>query len=55
MRERALELADDLQQSRLVGNVAWGAMIRAAHKGAAGLDPLVTETTFRWIQWGWLE
>ncbi len=55
MRERALELADELQQSRLVGNVAWGAVIRAAHKGATGLDPLVTETNFRWIQWGWLE
>jgi hypothetical protein len=55
MRERALELAGELQQSRLVGNVAWGAMIRAAHKGATGLDPLVTETNFRWIQWGWLE
>jgi hypothetical protein len=55
MRARAHELADELQQSRVIGNVAWGAMIRAAHKGAAGLEPLVTETPFRWIQWGWLE
>jgi hypothetical protein len=55
MRDRALELADELQQSRVIGNVAWGAMIRAAHKGAAGLDHVVAETPFRWIQWGWLE
>jgi hypothetical protein len=55
MRERAFELADELQHSRVIGNVAWSAMIRAAHKGAPGLESVVTETPFRWIQWGWLE
>lgn len=55
MRGRAQELADELQQSRVIGNLAWAAMIRAAHKGAPGLEPLVSETNFRWIQWGWLE
>ena len=55
MRDRAQELAEELQQSRVIGNVAWGAMIRAAQKGGADLPPLVCETPFRWIQWGWLE
>jgi hypothetical protein len=55
MRDRALELAEELQQSRWIGNVAWAAMIRAAHKGAPGLEHVVTETPYRWIQWGWLE
>jgi hypothetical protein len=54
-REQALGFAEELLESRVVGNVAWGAMIRAAHKGAGGLEPLVQETPFRWIQWGWLE
>ena len=57
IRARALmpEIVDDLLASRVIGNVAWGALIRAASKGGAGLDPLLTETQFRWIQWGWLE
>jgi hypothetical protein len=54
-RDRARDIADGLLASRLVGNVAWGALIRAASKGAVGLDPVLTETPFRWIQWGWLE
>jgi hypothetical protein len=54
-RARARDLAEELLESRIVGNVAWGALIRAASKGALGLDPLVAETPFRWIQWGWLE
>jgi hypothetical protein len=54
MRSKARELADELVASRVLGNVAWGALIRAASKGA-GLEPLLTETPFRWIQWGWLE
>ena len=63
---RAREIADDLVASRVIGNVAWGARIRAAAKqqgadaaranGANGAgDALVAETPFRWIQWGWLE
>lgn len=55
MRARALALTDDLVGSRVVGNVAWAAMIRAAHKGGGAEGPLVHETPFRWIQWGWLE
>ena len=55
MRSKACELAEELLASRVLGNVAWGALIRAASRGAAGLEPLLTETPFRWIQWGWLE
>jgi hypothetical protein len=54
-RSRARDLADELLGSRVIGNVAWGALIRAAARGAAGLDPLLAETPFRWVQWGWLE
>jgi hypothetical protein len=54
-RAKARDLADELIESRLVGNVAWAALIRAASKGGAGLDALVAESPFRWIQWGWLE
>lgn len=54
-RARARELSDDLVSSRIVGNVAWGALIRAASKGGLSFEPLLSETPFRWIQWGWLE
>jgi hypothetical protein len=54
-RARLPHLVDELLDSRIVGNVAWGALIRAASKGGAGLSPLLTESPFRWIQWGWLE
>jgi hypothetical protein len=52
-RTRAREMADGLLGSRVLGNIAWGALIRAASKG--GVEPLLTEAPFRWIQWGWLE
>jgi hypothetical protein len=52
---RSPDLADELIESRIIGNVAWAALLRAASKGGAGLDPVLTETPFRWIQWGWLE
>ena len=58
MRDRACELACDLQRSRVIGNVSWGALIlaaRVAGPGGGGVDALVNETRFRWIQWGWLE
>jgi hypothetical protein len=55
MRARARDVADELLESRVIGNVAWGALIRAASRGGGALEPLVTETPFRWIQWGWLE
>ncbi len=54
-RASAGDLVDGLLASRIIGNVAWGALIRAASKGALGLDPVLTESRFRWIQWGWLE
>jgi hypothetical protein len=67
-RVRAREIADDLVASKHIGNVAWGARIRAAAKlapakngsqqgdhGGGGGDALVGETHFRWIQCGWLE
>ena len=54
-RSRTLDIADDLLTSKVVGNVAWGALIRAAAKGASGGEPLLGETSFRWIHWGWLE
>jgi hypothetical protein len=57
-RGRPSDIAEELIESRIIGNVAWGSLIRAACKGGvggAGLEPLLTETPFRWIQWGWLE
>jgi hypothetical protein len=48
-------VVDDLIASRTIGNVAWGALLRAASKHAAGLDPLLGETSMRRIQWGWIE
>jgi hypothetical protein len=55
MRAAASDAADDLLKSRVIANVAWGALIRAAIKGNTSVEPLLTETPFRWIQWGWLE
>ena len=52
-RAKARDLAADLLNSRVVGNMAWGALVRAGSKG--GADPVLTEAPFRWIQWGWLE
>ena len=53
-RDTARELADELVVSRNVTNVAWAALVRAA--ATASADHLVvSETPFRWIQWGWLE
>jgi hypothetical protein len=51
----AAQVVDDLIASRTIGNVAWGALLRAASKHAPGLDPLLTEAPMRRIQWGWLE
>ena len=57
MRTRVKEITDELLGSRNIGNVAWGALIRAACKigESAEMQPLLTETPYRWIQWGWLE
>jgi hypothetical protein len=57
MASPACDVAEDLLCSRIVGNVAWGALVRAAAARSRGErdDDLLTETPFRWIQWGWLE
>lgn len=55
-REKARELSDELVTSRNVTNVAWGALVRAAHATQRDADFVVaSETPFRWVQWGWLE
>jgi hypothetical protein len=54
-RSRAREVADELAGSKIVGNVAWGALLRVAARAGASAEPVLTETPFRWIQWGWLE
>jgi hypothetical protein len=58
----AEELAGDLATSKVVGNVAWAALVRAAATrtrssttGGANHVSVVNEIPFRWIQWGWLE
>jgi hypothetical protein len=55
LREQARKVAGELLSSRVIGNVAWGSLIRAASKGGVSPSPVLTETPFRWIQWGWLE
>ena len=59
MHDRARALADDVLTSKTLGNVAWATLVRAAAARAARADgdhgQVLTETPFRWIQWGWLE
>jgi hypothetical protein len=61
MRERARAIADELLGSKSLASAAWATLVRAAaarapreHTGN-GDAPVLTETPFRWIQWGWLE
>jgi hypothetical protein len=54
-RSQVREMTDELLQSRVMANAAWAALIRAAAKNGASHEPVLTETPFRWIQWGWLE
>jgi hypothetical protein len=54
-RETARALSEDLLESRNLTNTAWAALIRAASKGSANGPAVLTETPFRWIQWGCLE
>jgi hypothetical protein len=59
VRDRARAFAEELVTSRSIGNVAWGALVRAAAaratSGARGGEEVLSETPFRWIQCGWLE
>lgn len=58
-RQKARDLSDELVTSRCISSVAWGALVRAAHTAhqvqREADHVVVTETPFRWIQWGWLE
>jgi hypothetical protein len=60
MRDRARELADELLGSKVLANVAWATLVRAAARmsrdpsGATDAQ-VVNETPLRWVQWGWLE
>jgi hypothetical protein len=57
--DRARELASELSSSKIIGNVAWATLVRAASLRARPGEPhdssVVSEIPFRWIQWGWLE
>ena len=52
---RSLEIAEGLLDSRVIGNVAWAALIRASARAGPSVEPLLGETMLRWVQWGWLE
>jgi hypothetical protein len=56
-QEKARDLSDALVSSRSLSNVAWGALVRAAHATARADTSfvVVSETDLRWVQWGWLE
>jgi hypothetical protein len=54
-RDEARAFAEELVESRHIGNVAWASIVRAAAAGAGRDEVLVSETRFRWIQLGWLE
>ncbi len=49
------DIVEELVASRVIGNVAWGALIKSASKQTVGLDPVLAESPLRRIQWGWLE
>jgi hypothetical protein len=61
LHDDARRLSGQLVGSRSLANVVWAILIRAAAargpRSASGLpeDEVMTETTFRWMQWGWLE
>ena|SRR5579883_2155329 len=64
LREGVRAATEELIGSRTIGNVAWAALIRGAGAGGGGatakagavaVAPVLTETPFRWIQWGWIE
>jgi hypothetical protein len=52
-RERSVGMAEELVQSRQLGTATWGALVRAA--GKSGIDRIVSESTYRRVQLGWVE
>lgn len=52
-REQALELADELVNSPKLPTLGWAALIRAA--GSGRLARIVTESSFRRVQLGWVQ
>ncbi|MEO8877011.1 MAG: hypothetical protein ABI461_15570, partial [Polyangiaceae bacterium] len=59
---QAIAMTEELINSKHISNVAWGAVVRAAtaQNRAQNSSPnytpmLMTETRYRWIQWGWVE
>jgi hypothetical protein len=59
MRDEARAMADEVLASKVLGNVAWATLVRAAaSRGQRERDEagdVLTETPLRRIQWGWLE
>lgn len=59
MRDEARDATNELATSKILSNVAWTGLIRAAdarHRAAEDSGPLLlTERHLRWVQWGWLE
>lgn len=59
MLEEARRLSAGLLSSKSLNNVAWGVLVRAitarGETSDGARDGVVTETAFRWMQWGWLE
>jgi hypothetical protein len=52
-RDAMPAIADELVKSRHLGTATWGGLLRAGAAGA--LDRLVSETTYRRLQLGWVE
>jgi hypothetical protein len=59
MRDEARDATSELATSKILSNVAWTGLIRAAdarHRAAEDGGPLLlTESHLRWVQWSWLE
>jgi hypothetical protein len=51
----AKEAAEQAEDSRGIGSVAWGALVRAACDGQFAPDLMLGEPTFRRVQFGWVE
>jgi hypothetical protein len=54
-REQAQALALTLSEARSLSAVAWGALVGAAEHGRTGGALVLSEPTFRRVQYGWVE